>query len=183
MKVQQHRVMYSPYEMDMIAHTYDYCPSNPDSICFDVNQPFVQPPNYSWINEGADLELHHNKDLTDVLDSDKLEHIPYEDTLEQHMNILNSGNENKEEEHLILSEALLRPYLFTRATLGFKGSPKAVDFYEDLFEELSKYSEFESLNICDNLVDHMVGNVYDQFREEEYGAAAVQGLTGRFYAG
>ena len=30
------------------------------------------------------------------------------------------------------------------------------DFYEDLFEELGKYGEIESLNICDNLADHMV---------------------------
>ncbi|KAK1404660.1 hypothetical protein POM88_004265 [Heracleum sosnowskyi] len=30
------------------------------------------------------------------------------------------------------------------------------DFYEDLFEELSKYGELESLNICDNLADHML---------------------------
>jgi hypothetical protein len=32
----------------------------------------------------------------------------------------------------------------------------AQDFYEDLFEELSKYGELESLNVCDNLADHMV---------------------------
>ncbi|KAF8397820.1 hypothetical protein HHK36_016744 [Tetracentron sinense] len=57
------------------------------------------------------------------------------------------------------------------------------DFYEDLFEELSKYGEIESLNICDNLADHMVGNVYVQFREEEHAANAVQNLTGRYYAG
>ncbi|MFS8019551.1 putative transcription factor C3H family [Helianthus anomalus] len=57
------------------------------------------------------------------------------------------------------------------------------DFYEDLFEELSKYGEIESLNICDNLADHMVGNVYVQFREEEHAASALQNLTGRFYAG
>lgn len=30
------------------------------------------------------------------------------------------------------------------------------DFYEDLFEELSKYGPIQSLNICDNLADHMV---------------------------
>ena len=41
------------------------------------------------------------------------------------------------------------------------------DFSEDLFDELSKYEELESLNICNNLVDHMVGNVYVQFQEEE----------------
>ncbi|KAB1221277.1 Splicing factor U2af small subunit A [Morella rubra] len=29
------------------------------------------------------------------------------------------------------------------------------DFYQDLFEELSKYGHIESLNICDNLADHM----------------------------
>ncbi|GLJ54709.1 hypothetical protein SUGI_1175230 [Cryptomeria japonica] len=57
------------------------------------------------------------------------------------------------------------------------------DFYEDLFEELSKYGEIESLNICDNLADHMVGNVYVQFREEEQAATALRSLQGRFYAG
>ncbi|XP_026421055.1 splicing factor U2af small subunit A-like [Papaver somniferum] len=57
------------------------------------------------------------------------------------------------------------------------------DFYEDLFDELSKYAEIESLNICDNLADHMVGNVYVQFREEEDAANALKNLTGRFYAG
>lgn len=57
------------------------------------------------------------------------------------------------------------------------------DFYEDLFEELSKYGEIQNLNICDNLADHMVGNVYVQFREEDHAAAALQNLSGRFYAG
>ncbi|KAI3860307.1 hypothetical protein MKX03_030988 [Papaver bracteatum] len=57
------------------------------------------------------------------------------------------------------------------------------DFYEDLFDELRKYGEIESLNICDNLADHMVGNVYVQFREEEHAANALKNLTGRFYAG
>ncbi|KDP42757.1 hypothetical protein JCGZ_23697 [Jatropha curcas] len=57
------------------------------------------------------------------------------------------------------------------------------DFYQDLFEELSKYGDIESLNICDNLADHMVGNVYVQFREEEHAASALQNLNGRFYAG
>ncbi|KAL0418290.1 UNVERIFIED_CONTAM: Splicing factor U2af small subunit B [Sesamum radiatum] len=58
-----------------------------------------------------------------------------------------------------------------------------VDFYEDLFEELNKYGEIESLNVCDNLADHMVGNVYVQFREEEHAANALKNLTGRYYAG
>ena len=57
------------------------------------------------------------------------------------------------------------------------------DFYEDIFEELAKYGEVENLNICDNLADHLVGNVYVKFIEEESAAAAVAGLSGRFYAG
>ncbi|KAH9565787.1 hypothetical protein CY35_04G095300 [Sphagnum magellanicum] len=57
------------------------------------------------------------------------------------------------------------------------------DFYEDLFEELSKYGELESLNVCDNLADHMVGNVYVLFKEEEQAATALRALQGRFYAG
>lgn len=57
------------------------------------------------------------------------------------------------------------------------------DFYEDLHEELSRHGQIESLNVCDNLADHMVGNVYVNFTEEEQAAAALRALTGRFYAG
>eukprot|EP00271_Cylindrocystis_brebissonii_P017476 TRINITY_DN4563_c1_g1_i1.p1 TRINITY_DN4563_c1_g1~~TRINITY_DN4563_c1_g1_i1.p1 ORF type:complete len:330 (+),score=28.10 TRINITY_DN4563_c1_g1_i1:202-1191(+) len=57
------------------------------------------------------------------------------------------------------------------------------DFYEDIFEELSKYGEIENLNVCENLADHMIGNVYVKFREEEYASAALHAMTGRFYAG
>ncbi|KAM1056367.1 hypothetical protein ACFX13_030525 [Malus domestica] len=57
------------------------------------------------------------------------------------------------------------------------------EFYEDLFLELSKYGDIESLNVCDNLADHMVGNVCVQFREEEHAANALRNLSGRFYAG
>ncbi|XP_062217279.1 splicing factor U2af small subunit B-like [Phragmites australis] len=57
------------------------------------------------------------------------------------------------------------------------------DFYEDIFEELSKFGEIENLNICDNLADHMIGNVYAQFREEDQAAAAHTALQGRFYSG
>ncbi|KAF0920520.1 hypothetical protein E2562_035543, partial [Oryza meyeriana var. granulata] len=55
-------------------------------------------------------------------------------------------------------------------------------FYEDIFEELSKFGEIENLNVCDNLADHMIGNVYVQFREEDQAAAAHTALQGRFYS-
>ncbi|XP_068659716.1 splicing factor U2af small subunit B-like [Aristolochia californica] len=91
---------------------------------------------------------------------------------------------------LLLSNMYQRPDMVTPGMdpQGQAMDPRKIqehfeDFYEDLFEELSKYGEMESLNICDNLADHMVGNVYVQFREEEHAANALQNLTGRFYAG
>ncbi|XP_077241212.1 splicing factor U2af small subunit B-like [Tasmannia lanceolata] len=91
---------------------------------------------------------------------------------------------------LLLSNMYQRPDMVTPGmdTQGQAMDPRKIqehfeDFYEDLFEELSKYGEIESLNICDNLADHMVGNVYVQFREEEHAANAVRNLSGRFYAG
>ncbi|KAF4384807.1 hypothetical protein G4B88_000203 [Cannabis sativa] len=92
---------------------------------------------------------------------------------------------------LLLSNMYQRPDMLTTPGVDTQGQsldPRKIqdnfeDFYEDLFEELSKHGQIESLNICDNLADHMVGNVYVQFREEEHAAAALQSLTGRFYAG
>ncbi|XVF19789.1 hypothetical protein REPUB_Repub11eG0141200 [Reevesia pubescens] len=90
---------------------------------------------------------------------------------------------------LLLSNMYQRPDMITP---GVDAQANPIDprkiqehfegFYEDLFEELSKYGEVESLNICDNLADHMVGNVYVQFREEEHAANALKNLSGRFYA-
>lgn len=57
------------------------------------------------------------------------------------------------------------------------------DFYEDIFDELSKHGELENLHVCDNLADHLIGNVYVQFREEDQAAKALQALQGRFYSG
>lgn len=57
------------------------------------------------------------------------------------------------------------------------------EFYEDIFEEVGVFGEIENLNVCDNLADHMVGNVYIKFREEEAAGKAFQIMQGRFYAG
>ncbi len=59
----------------------------------------------------------------------------------------------------------------------------AQDFYEDIFEELDKFGVIENLNICDNLADHLVGNVYVKFKEEEAAGAACAALAGRYYSG
>ncbi|XP_065865650.1 splicing factor U2af small subunit B-like [Euphorbia lathyris] len=91
---------------------------------------------------------------------------------------------------LLLSNMYQRPDMITPGVdaQGNPIDPRMIqehfeDFYEDLFEELNKYGEIESLNVCDNLADHMVGNVYVQFRKEEHAENTLRNLTGRFYAG
>ena len=39
------------------------------------------------------------------------------------------------------------------------------------------------MNVCDNLGDHLVGNVYIKFRREEDAARAVADLNNRWFGG
>ena len=58
------------------------------------------------------------------------------------------------------------------------------EFYEDIFEELTNIGgDLEQLRVCENLSDHLTGNVYAKFREEEDAEKALTALQGRFYAG
>ncbi|KAI9315399.1 hypothetical protein BX666DRAFT_1962398 [Dichotomocladium elegans] len=56
-------------------------------------------------------------------------------------------------------------------------------FYEDVFTELASFGEVEEMIVCDNIGDHLVGNVYCQYRYEEAAGKAVESLNNRFYAG
>ncbi len=58
------------------------------------------------------------------------------------------------------------------------------DYFEDIFWEMNdKYGDIEEMNVCDNLGDHLIGNVYIMFREEEAAERAVTDLNNRWYAG
>lgn len=46
-----------------------------------------------------------------------------------------------------------------------------------------QYGEIEEMNVCDNLGDHLVGNVYVKFRYEEDAEKAVNDLDNRWYNG
>jgi len=52
-----------------------------------------------------------------------------------------------------------------------------------VFEEAAKFGTVEELHVCDNLADHLVGNVYVKYSDEEEAAAAIAGLRGRLYNG
>ncbi|KAL2347899.1 hypothetical protein Fmac_001899 [Flemingia macrophylla] len=80
---------------------------------------------------------------------------------------------------LLLSNMYQRPDMITPGVdpQGQPLDPRKIqqhfeDFYEDIFTELAKFGQIETLNICDNLADHMIGNVY-----------ALHALHGRFYSG
>ncbi|KAI9594701.1 hypothetical protein BDF19DRAFT_444575 [Syncephalis fuscata] len=49
--------------------------------------------------------------------------------------------------------------------------------------ELVKYGTIKHFKVCRNEVDHLRGNVYIEYNEEEDAARAVRQLRGRWYAG
>jgi splicing factor U2AF subunit len=57
------------------------------------------------------------------------------------------------------------------------------DFYEEIFDEVSKFGYIEELNIAGNIGDHLIGNVYIKFGDEEDAQTALAALTGRYYMG
>jgi splicing factor U2AF subunit len=57
------------------------------------------------------------------------------------------------------------------------------DFFHEIFEEFNKYGKIEEVQVCENLGDHLVGNVYVKFEDEEFAESALQEMNGRFFAG
>lgn len=87
-----------------------------------------------------------------------------------------------------LSQSLLIPHMWVNPLIGNtvpteEQQTQYDEFYEDVFEELSNFGELLELNVCENLGDHLVGNVYAKFRREEEAEEALTKLQGRFYGG
>jgi len=57
------------------------------------------------------------------------------------------------------------------------------DFYEDIYSELIKYGDIDEMHVCDNICDHLSGNVYVKYFREADADKALKTLTGRFYDG
>ncbi|KAF8590885.1 RNA-binding domain-containing protein [Ramaria rubella] len=55
--------------------------------------------------------------------------------------------------------------------------------YEDLYCELSKFGHLLELHVCDNVGDHLIGNVYARYEWETEAQGAVDNLNNRWYAG
>jgi len=57
-------------------------------------------------------------------------------------------------------------------------------FFEDVFIEIEeKYGEIDEMNVCDNLGDHLMGNVYIKFCQEASAQPCVKALNNRWYNG
>jgi len=55
-------------------------------------------------------------------------------------------------------------------------------FFDEVYSELEeKYGEIEEMNVCDNLGDHLVGNVYVKFKDEEMSQKAVKEINNRWF--
>ena len=57
------------------------------------------------------------------------------------------------------------------------------EFYEEVFSELAKFGEVDEIVVADNIGDHMIGNVYVKFQQEDQSQKAMSGLNQRYYAG
>lgn len=57
-------------------------------------------------------------------------------------------------------------------------------FFEEIFTEVEeKYGEIEEMNVCDNIGEHMIGNVYIKFRREEDAEKAEKDMNNRWFGG
>jgi len=57
------------------------------------------------------------------------------------------------------------------------------NFCEDLVEECMKYGEIEEVLTYSNMGDHMIGNTFVRFADEDQAAACLSSTQGRYYAG
>merc|ERR1719384_1488573 len=83
------------------------------------------------------------------------------------------------------SQTLLLSHLYLPPPNESRDDPREhyEDFYEECLEECIKFGDVEELMVCDNLGDHMIGNVYVKYCDEDDAEKALVVLSGRFYAG
>jgi len=55
-------------------------------------------------------------------------------------------------------------------------------FYEEVYTEVEdKYGEIDAMTVCDNLGEHLIGNIYIKFRYEQDAERAVTDLNTRWF--
>mmetsp|Transcript_15466 Transcript_15466/g.21532 ORF Transcript_15466/g.21532 Transcript_15466/m.21532 type:complete len:195 (-) Transcript_15466:1385-1969(-) len=64
----------------------------------------------------------------------------------------------------------------------YKSQKQFEFFYEDLFQEMSFFGAIDNIYVCDNLSDHLIGNVYVKFLSDKSAMKALKSVSGRFYS-
>jgi splicing factor U2AF subunit len=96
-----------------------------------------------------------------------------------------------------ISQTLLIPHMYpnpkTTTLMDSTGNPIIFteefcqqhfeDFFLDACEEFSKYGHLEEINVSDNICEHMAGNVYLKYSQEEEANRALKAIAGRYYGG
>eukprot|EP01080_Neovahlkampfia_damariscottae_P007080 gene7080-11243_t len=96
-----------------------------------------------------------------------------------------------------ISQTILIPHMYqsplTMPLIDTSGNPikfdetflnnHSEDFFIDTWEEFVKYGTLEELVVCDNVCEHLQGNVYVKYAKEQDAKAALTALAGRFYGG
>ena len=54
------------------------------------------------------------------------------------------------------------------------------EFYEEVFMELAQFGEIDELIVCDNIGDHLIGNVYVKFVHEEDAIKCFEAVKNRY---
>jgi hypothetical protein len=62
-------------------------------------------------------------------------------------------------------------------------NPLPSEFFCEVFQEMSNFGEIEDMVVVDNISEHMLGNVYIKYYQEEDAEKALESLTGRYYEG
>lgn len=57
------------------------------------------------------------------------------------------------------------------------------NFVEDMMEECLKYGQVEDIRTFGNMGDHMIGNTFVRFADEDQAARCIAGVKDRYYAG
>lgn len=55
--------------------------------------------------------------------------------------------------------------------------------FERHVSELAKYGNLQEMHVCDNVGDHLLGNVYARYEWEAEAQKAVDNLNDRWYSG
>jgi len=85
---------------------------------------------------------------------------------------------------LLIKHMWLNPYYIASVKPDTKIVQESFDeFYEEVFQELSKSGEVVEMVVCENTSEHITGNVYVQFDDEDIASDCMQSINQRFFAG